>query len=165
MTDHSNQPGERPDRGQGDPDQETQPFVARPLSDYMSGARPDQDPGKPPEDVAAEPPDDTEVLSGDVPPQTAAFATDRFETGGHGTEDTATSPPPDRTSGFHPVNIGHLVMGVAFLGLFAVWALYIGDVVDLSNLRWLLPVPWVVAGALGLLALALRSGRRDDTAY
>jgi hypothetical protein len=58
----------------------------------------------------------------------------------------------------HPVNIGQLVMGVAFLGLVAVWALIQGDVVDGDDVRWLLPVPWVLAGLAGLLATT-RSGR------
>ncbi len=36
---------------------------------------------------------------------------------------------PERPSGFHPVNVGHLVMGVAFAGMVLVWALVQGDVV------------------------------------
>jgi hypothetical protein len=58
----------------------------------------------------------------------------------------------------HPVNIGQLVMGVAFLGLVAIWALIEGGVVSSGDVRWLLPVPWVFAGLAGLLA-ATRSGR------
>ncbi len=66
------------------------------------------------------------------------------------------------SSGRHPVNIGHLVMGVAFLGLVGVWALIEGDVVGDSEIRWLLPVPWVLAGIGGLLATT-RAARRRDT--
>ena len=62
-------------------------------------------------------------------------------------------------SGRHPVNVGHLVMGLAFVGLVAVWALVRSDLVDGHDVRWLLPVPWVVAGAAGLLATTV-SGRR-----
>jgi hypothetical protein len=58
----------------------------------------------------------------------------------------------------HPVNIGQLVMGVAFLGLVVVWALIQSDVVGGDDVRWLLPVPWVLAGLAGLLATT-RSGR------
>ncbi len=58
----------------------------------------------------------------------------------------------------HPVNIGHLVMGIAFLGLVGIWALIQSDVVDGDDIRWLLPVPWVLAGVAGLLATTL-SGR------
>jgi len=63
-------------------------------------------------------------------------------------------------SGRHPVNIGHLVMGLAFAGLVGVWALITGDVVDDNDVRWLLPLPWVFAGAVCLLAVMLASRRR-----
>lgn len=63
-------------------------------------------------------------------------------------------------SGRHPVNVGQLVMGLAFLGLVMVWALVQSDLVDGHDVRWLLPVPWVVAGAVGLLATTLSSRRR-----
>jgi hypothetical protein len=73
-------------------------------------------------------------------------------------ENTMTSPTGERISGRHPVNIGHLVMGLAFVGLVGVWALVQGDVVHGADIRWLLPVPWVLAGIAGLLATTL-SGR------
>ncbi|HEU4810939.1 MAG TPA: hypothetical protein VFT00_02240 [Nocardioides sp.] len=69
-----------------------------------------------------------------------------------------TSPTGERISGRHPVNIGHLVMGLAFVGLVGIWALVQGDVVHGADIRWLLPVPWVLAGIAGLLATTL-SGR------
>ena len=62
--------------------------------------------------------------------------------------------------GRHPVNIGHLVMGIAFLGLVGVWAIIQSDLVEGTDVRWLLPVPWVFAGIAGLLATTLTSGRR-----
>ena len=68
-----------------------------------------------------------------------------------------------RPSGRHPVNIGHLVMGLAFLGLVGVWALIQADVVDNHDIRWLLPVPWVIAGIAGLLATTLTSRDRWGT--
>ncbi len=55
----------------------------------------------------------------------------------------------------HPVNIGHLVMGIAFLGLVVVWALIEADAVGGNDIRWLLPVPWMLAGLAGLLATTL----------
>jgi hypothetical protein len=65
-------------------------------------------------------------------------------------------------AGIHPVNAGHLVMGVAFLGLVVIWALIESGTVDASDLRWLLPIPWVAAGAAGLIATAPRlRGTRD----
>ena len=36
---------------------------------------------------------------------------------------------PDKPSGWHPVNISQLVMGVAFAGLLLIWALVEGNVV------------------------------------
>lgn len=79
---------------------------------------------------------------------------------GYGTSDSTTV---DRRSGWHPVNVGHLVMGIAFLGLVGIWALIQGDVVGNGDVRWLLPVPWVLAGLAGLLALGLSGSRRWTT--
>ena len=64
-------------------------------------------------------------------------------------------------SGRHPVNIGHLVMGIAFLGLVGIWALVQGDVVNDDDIRWLLPIPWVFAGVAGLLATTLAARNRQ----
>ncbi|RHW28874.1 hypothetical protein D0Z08_03260 [Nocardioides immobilis] len=72
-------------------------------------------------------------------------------------------PPEDRKapSGRHPVNVGHLVMGTAFVGLFTVWALISSDTVELGDAHWLLPLPWLIAGVVGLAATVLRNaGRR-----
>ena len=62
----------------------------------------------------------------------------------------------------HPVNVGHLVMGIAFLGMVLVWALIVGDVVPNDDLQWLLPIPWVAAGGGGLVAMALAARRRSQ---
>ncbi len=65
-------------------------------------------------------------------------------------------------AGRHPINVGHLVMGVALLGLVVIWALIESGVASASDLRWMLPVPWVAAGAVGLVATAPRlRGSRD----
>ncbi len=69
----------------------------------------------------------------------------------------------EQQSGRHPVNVGHLVMGIAFLAIVGVWALIQSGVVDDADVRWLLPVPWVLAGLGGLLALALSGSRRWGT--
>jgi hypothetical protein len=66
---------------------------------------------------------------------------------------------PDSDSGLHPVNITQLVLGVAFAGMVLVWALVQGDVVETSELRWLMPIPWIAAGAAGLAA-TVWPGRR-----
>lgn len=65
-------------------------------------------------------------------------------------------------SGRHPVNTGHLVMGLAFAGLVGVWALIAGEVVAEEDARWLLPIPWVAGGAIGLAVAAWANMRRQD---
>jgi hypothetical protein len=78
------------------------------------------------------------------------------------TQPLEESSPRSFAAGVHPINIGHLVMGVAFLGLFVIWALIESGAADASDLRWLLPIPWVAAGAAGLIATAPRlRGTRD----
>lgn len=66
---------------------------------------------------------------------------------------------PAKPSGRHPVNITQLVLGVAFAGIVLVWALVQGDVVETGELRWLMPIPWIAAGAAGLAA-TVWPGRR-----
>ena len=82
----------------------------------------------------------------------------------------APAPVPEAvrdTSGRHPVNVGHLVMGVAFLGLTAIWALFESGTIGSDDLRWLMPLPWLAAGVAGLLAVVLSGRRRrgDTTTY
>jgi hypothetical protein len=75
---------------------------------------------------------------------------------------TATMPTtPDAApdSGRHPVNVAHLVMGVAFLGIAVVWAFIASDTVQGSDVRWLMPIPWVAAGIAGVVASILPSRR------
>jgi hypothetical protein len=79
------------------------------------------------------------------------------------TDISTTTQLPEKESGRHPVNVGHLVMGVALLGLLVVWALIVGDVVEDEDVRWLLPAPWVLAGAAGLIALAVGGHRGHET--
>ena len=76
---------------------------------------------------------------------------------------STTTTTTERPSGRHPVNVGHLVMGIAFLGLVGVWALIQGDVVGDGDVRWLLPVPWVLAGLAGLLAIGVSGSKRWST--
>jgi hypothetical protein len=67
------------------------------------------------------------------------------------------------TGVLHPVHVGHLVMGLAFLGLVGIWAVVGAELVPTDDVRWLLPLPWVFAGAAGLLAVVL-SGRKRSAA-
>ena len=77
--------------------------------------------------------------------------------------ETQSSKPGVMAAGRHPVNVGHLVIGLAFLGLVGIWLLIVNDVVDDDDIRWLLPVPWVLAGLGGLVALAVSGSRRYAT--
>lgn len=86
--------------------------------------------------------------------ETYRYDTDSFET-----ERIQDGTGPE--SWRHPLNVGHLVMGIAFAGMVLVWALVAGDVVDDSDIRWLLPIPWVGAGAAGLVAMAVAAKRRS----
>ena len=58
-------------------------------------------------------------------------------------EGNPMSTTSDRPSGRHQINIGHLVMGLAFLGIVGVWGLIQTDIVTGDDIRWLLPIPWV----------------------
>ena len=80
------------------------------------------------------------------------------------TFDSRYAGSTDRVSGRHPISIGHLVMGIAFLGIVVVWALVEADAVSGDDIRWLLPVPWVLAGLAGLIATT-RRGRHEEPAY
>ncbi|CAN5704643.1 hypothetical protein BH11ACT8_BH11ACT8_19070 [soil metagenome] len=80
---------------------------------------------------------------------------------------TSTQPMPEvpyeaPAGGRHPVVVGHLVMGVAFLGMIVVWALVASDAVQGGDIRFLLPAPWVLAGIAGLVALATSDRRRHQ---
>ena len=73
------------------------------------------------------------------------------------------SKPGVLAAGRHPVSIGHLVMGLAFVSMVGIWALVANDVVDDDHIRWLLPLPGVLAGLGVLAALAVSGSRRYAT--
>jgi hypothetical protein len=62
-------------------------------------------------------------------------------------------PPPD-----HRVKIAHLVFGLLFLGIVAVWALVITDVITEDRLTIIAPAVLIGAGVIGLAA-SLANGR------
>lgn len=77
------------------------------------------------------------------------------------THDAPTERPE---SGFHPVNLTHLVMGLVLAGLAGIWAAVTAGWLPVDDLRWILPVPWLVAGSAGLLAAVLGGRRRERVA-
>jgi hypothetical protein len=90
------------------------------------------------------------------------YPTESYETYVYGTDtDTEVDAPATATGWRHPLNVGHLVMGIAFLGLVLVWALVSADAVVGDDIRWLMPIPWVAAGGAGLVAMALAARRRS----
>jgi hypothetical protein len=63
----------------------------------------------------------------------------------------------------HPLNVSYLVVGLVFLGIAGSWALREAGVIDLSEIRWLLPATLVAAGLVGVVAMAAKGlTRRDD---
>lgn len=64
-------------------------------------------------------------------------------------------------TGRHPVNITHLVMGLAFLGIVSIWVAIESGTVAGDDIRWLLPLPWILAGVAGLTAAFLTGRRRN----
>jgi uncharacterized membrane protein len=63
----------------------------------------------------------------------------------------------------HPLNVSYLVVGLVFLGLAASWALKEAGVVDLAEVRWLFPLTLVLAGVIGLVAMAAKGLSRRDS--
>jgi hypothetical protein len=112
----------------------------------MNDQTPESDTGADlPHEVTREIPEETpEAIAEEAPEETP--------------EQSATEPAVRRgfAAGLHPVNVLHLVLGVAFLGMVVNWALIESGAVETSGLRWLLPIPWVAAGAAGLIATAPR---------
>lgn len=52
----------------------------------------------------------------------------------------------------HPVNITQLIFGIGFVAVVAIWGLAVSDAIAPRDARWLLPLPWLLAGGGGLLA-------------
>lgn len=62
-----------------------------------------------------------------------------------------------------PLNVSYLVVGLVFLGIAASWVLREAGVVDLSEIRWLLPATLVAAGLVGVVAMTAKTlSRRQE---
>ena len=68
--------------------------------------------------------------------------------------------PVEPRGGRHELNVAHLVMGVAFTGIALVWLVGGVGLLPDGDLRLLVPVPFLLAGGLGLLGIVLSSRRR-----
>lgn len=74
---------------------------------------------------------------------------------------TATHSHVAGPSGFHPINLSHLIAGVVLACFVGIWAAITLEWLPVDDLRWLLPIPWLVAGSAGLLAATLGRRRRE----
>ncbi|MEZ5095844.1 MAG: hypothetical protein R2731_06835 [Nocardioides sp.] len=79
--------------------------------------------------------------------------------------DTTLTSDTTRERWTHPVHVGHLVMGLAFGGLVGIWAAIEYAAVPTADLRWLLPLPWVLGGLAGLLAVLFSGRGRSQVQY
>lgn len=60
-------------------------------------------------------------------------------------------------NGRHPIIVGHLVMGLAFIGIVIIWIVATNNDFNGDDLRWLLPLPWLAAGGAGLLVIMFKT--------
>ncbi len=97
----------------------------------------------------------------DEPPEDPVSDTQPVPGPAHDTLVDDPAPPSLWQDGRHPVHVAHLVMGIAFAGLLLVWALLYTGVSDGDDVRWLLPLPWLLAGTAGLVAAGRNARRRS----
>lgn len=67
----------------------------------------------------------------------------------------------NNSRGTHPLNVSYLVVGLVFLGLSGSWALRQAGIIDLGEVRWLFPLTLVVAGLVGVVAMAAKGFSRS----
>jgi hypothetical protein len=65
-----------------------------------------------------------------------------------------------RNSSLH---VGYLVTGLVFMGIATSWALVDSGTIPTDSLRFVLPLVLVVAGSIGLVAMAARGLTRGHT--
>lgn len=80
--------------------------------------------------------------------------------------DTTRLPEADTENQTVPargVRVVHLVFGVLFLGITAIWGLAANDVLRFDvNLAIVFPVVLILAGVAGLVGMVANSGRRKN---
>jgi len=64
----------------------------------------------------------------------------------------------------HPLNVSYLVIGLVFLGISGSWALRASGAVDGGDTRWMVPAVLLLAGVVGLVAVAAKGLRRGRSA-
>jgi hypothetical protein len=62
----------------------------------------------------------------------------------------------------HPLNVSYLVVGLVYLGIAGSWALQSSGVIELGDVEWLFPLTLILAGAIGLLAVAAKARSSRD---
>ncbi|GGD23693.1 hypothetical protein [Nocardioides daphniae] len=77
------------------------------------------------------------------------------------TTDAARTAPQATRGGLHPVNLTHLIMGTVLAAFAGIWVAIEVASLPVDDLRWVLPVPWLLAGSAGLLAATLGRRRRE----
>lgn len=103
-----------------------------------------------------DPTDDTAVHSRED--WTMATDTSAGTSTGTSTDTSYWQPDPAPRGGRHPINLTHLIMGIVLATFAGIWvAIEVGSL-PVDDLRWVLPLPWLLAGSAGLLAATL--GRR-----
>jgi hypothetical protein len=64
-----------------------------------------------------------------------------------------------------PLDVSSLVVGLVFLGLAGSWALHESGAIDGDALRWVISLTLIAAGAIGVIAYAIRgtvTNRKND---
>ncbi|QWZ06867.1 hypothetical protein KRR39_15235 [Nocardioides panacis] len=64
----------------------------------------------------------------------------------------------------HPLNVSYLVVGLVFLGVSGSWALQAGGAVDSGDTHWMIPAVLLLAGVVGLVAVAAKGLSRGRSA-
>ena len=61
-----------------------------------------------------------------------------------------------------PLSITHLVLGLVFLGVSALWAIGAGTDAEVPDLATAAPAVLIAAGVIGLIGVVVNARRRDD---